>query len=67
MTVFLNNIPTQLPEEFMTIADLVEWKQIQPQGTAIAVNDKLIRQSLWATTNLNEHDQITVISAAFGG
>lgn len=67
MNIFINNIPTKLPNDFVTIKDLVSWKQIPKQGTAIAVNDKLIKQDQWSSIYIKELDQITVISAAFGG
>ena len=67
MTILLNDNPVVLPNDYMTVADLVKWKEIPSQGTAIAVNNKLIKQEKWSITKLNDQDQITVISAAFGG
>lgn len=67
MTVLINNQPEKLPSELMTVEDFVKWKRINPQGTAIAVNDKLIKQNVWSVTQLKDMDQITVISAAYGG
>lgn len=67
MTVFLNNITEELPNNEMTVADFVKWKGITSQGTAIAINDKLIKQDQWSIKYLNNHDRITLISAAFGG
>ena len=67
MTILLNDNPVVLPSDYMTVEDLVKWKEIPSQGTAIAVNNKLIKQEKWSITKLNDQDQITVISAAFGG
>lgn len=67
MTILLNENKVILPNDYMTVADLVKWKEIPSQGTAIAVNNKLIKQDKWSITNLKDEDQITVISAAFGG
>lgn len=67
MTILLNDIPIKLPCNTMTVADLVKWKQIPSQGTAIAINDKLIKQDQWSVKRLEEMNQVTVISAAFGG
>ena len=67
MTIFLNDNPVVLPNDYMTIADLVKWKNINPQGTAIALNNKLVRQDQWSLKKLTDQDQVTVISAAFGG
>lgn len=67
MNVLLNNIPTVLPNDFMTIEELIKWKKIPSQGTAVAVNDKLIKQESWSHHKLNDLDQITIISASYGG
>ena len=67
MIIFLNDNQVKLPNDFMTVADLVKWKEINPQGSAIAVNNKLIKQDKWSVTDLKDQDQITIISAAFGG
>lgn len=67
MNILLNNIPTPLPRDFMTVEDLVKWKGIKPSGTAVAVNDKIIRKELWNLTKLSDLDRVTIISAAFGG
>lgn len=67
MKVFLNDNIVDLPDEYMTIADLIKWKNIPSQGTAIALNNKLIKQDKWSVTDLHVNDHITVISAAFGG
>ena len=63
----LNEMPVKLPNGYMTIKDLMDWKNIPAQGTAVAVNDKLVKQDLWDVTHLNELDQVTVISGAYGG
>ena len=67
MNILLNSESIQLPKELGTVKDLVIWKKIPSQGTAVAVNDKLIPQSQWGVTQLNDLDRITIISAAFGG
>ena len=67
MTVLINDNPVNLPNDYMTIADLVKWKEIPSQGTAIAINNKLIKQENWKITNLKDQDRITIISASYGG
>lgn len=67
MTIIFNDQPTKLPNDYMTLADLAKWKNVPEQGSAIAVNDKLVKKDLWSVTPLKEMDQITVITAAFGG
>lgn len=67
MNIILNNIPTPLPKDYMNLEDLVAWKNIKPNGTAIALNDKIIRKENWCITRLSDMDRVTIISAAFGG
>lgn len=67
MKILLNNIVTPLPSDYMTVADFVVWKGIKPSGTAIAINDKIIKKAFWETTTFHDLDRVTVISAAFGG
>ena len=67
MTIFYNDIPLEVPKEIITLAQLAAWKNIPDQGSAIALNDKLIKKELWSVTNFNNLDRITVITAAYGG
>lgn len=67
MNITLNSKPTTLPSDFMTVSDLVKWKNIKIQGTAIAINDKIISKEKWELTKLADFDRVTIISAAFGG
>lgn len=67
MTILYNQEPLDLPNDYMTIDDLAKWKEVPSQGSAIAVNDKLIKRDLWSVTKLNPMDRVTVITAAYGG
>lgn len=67
MTIFLNDMPVILPSDYMTVSDLLKNKNISQQGTAIAINNKIVRKIAWETTHLNDLDRVTIISAAFGG
>lgn len=67
MNIILNNIPTPLPRDYMTLEDLLEWKGVRLMGTAVALNDRIIRKDSWSTTRLSDLDRVTIISAAFGG
>lgn len=67
MIIYINDNPERLPNDYMTVADLVKWKEIPSQGTAIAINNKLIKQEQWSVKSLQDQDHVTVISAAFGG
>lgn len=67
MDIILNNLPTKLPANVTDINELVVWKGIKTQGTAIAVNDKLIKKIDWKNTLIHPLDRVTIISIAFGG
>lgn len=67
MTILYNDSPIELPNDFMNLQELADWKNLPKQGTAIALNNKLIKRDLWSVTKLNPMDQVTVITAAFGG
>lgn len=67
MTIIFNDQNLQTPNDYMTLEDLAKWKNIPQQGSAIAVNDRLIRKDKWGVTQLKDMDRVTVITAAFGG
>lgn len=67
MIIFLNNEPLDVPGDSITVADLMEFKNIKPQATAIAINNKIIRKDAWNVTAIPENSHVTVITAAFGG
>lgn len=67
MTIFINNVPTVLPSDCLTVGDLLEWKDVKPSGTAVARNGQLVMRDAWTSAMLEPGDRITVISAAFGG
>lgn len=65
--IFLNNEMVSLPNDYMTVAELLKWRDIPSQGAAVAINDKLIKKHEWNVTQLEPLCHVTVISAAFGG
>ena len=67
MTITLNDKTETLPKEKMSIADLLEWKEIKSEGTAVAIDDRLVNRQKWTETFLTDGMNVTVISAAFGG
>lgn len=67
MHVRINNKLEDFSEDSLTVEDLVKLKNIPEQGTAIALNGKLIIHSKWGLTKVNENDDLVIISAAFGG
>lgn len=67
MKVIINNKPAELPRPFVTVSEMVQLQGIKPEGTAVAVNGRICRRSEWDSKQISEGDEITVISAAFGG
>lgn len=67
MKIKLNNETIELQHNHFSIKELLELKNIRPNGTALAINGKLIKQGQWDSIQLKENDDIIVISAAFGG
>ena len=67
MKIILNDEALELPRDGMTVSDLLTWKQIGVQGTAIAIGDKLLKRDKWHETLLTDGMEITLITAAFGG
>ena len=64
MKIFINNQHIELPSDEMTVAELIAWRNIPTGGTAITINDRIVRKS---DTRLSDGDRVVVISAAFGG
>lgn len=50
-----------------SVSNLVETLKLPQNGTAIAIGLKIIPRTDWDKTILNDGDEITVISAAYGG
>lgn len=67
MTIIVNSKQLSLPADVISLKDLADWKSISTQGTAIAVNGKLIKAENWPVTRLAEFDNLLIISAAYGG
>lgn len=65
MILLINDIQEDMP--ISTLGELVLYKRIPRQATAIALNGRLVKADAWETTDLKPMDTITVISAAFGG
>lgn len=67
MRITINNEPADAPTDNMTVREILEWRNIPDSGTAVAVNNRLVTRLLWDATQVHEGDDITLISAAFGG
>lgn len=66
MLVKINGVETQV-DDSSTVADIAQLNDASKTGSAIAVNDKLVRRQQWQSTKVNEGDNIVIIKAAYGG
>lgn len=67
MRIFINNNSEEISLENPTLEDLLTLKNIPASGTAVAINNKLVRHTDWQHTIVRADDSLTIISAAFGG
>lgn len=67
MNIYINEKPEKLPNDYMNVEELVKFKKYNPQATAVAVNDNIVRRQNWGITRFKDGDRVTIISAAFGG
>lgn len=67
MKITLNNESIQLSNDDFTVMELLNTKGISHNGTAVSVNDRIVRHAMWESTKLSEGDRVVIISAAFGG
>lgn len=56
-----------IPDEINTVSELLEYLSIPEGGTAIAVNNQIVRASNRPTAMVKSGDRITIITAAYGG
>lgn len=67
MTIYINDHATEFPDKGISIKEILEIKNFPTGGTAVALNNKIIRRDRWESVILKDSDRLTVISAAFGG
>ncbi len=66
MKIYVNQQPIEVDDE-TTVKALLKAQQIAPDGTAVAVNNKLVPKGEWESHRLNNEDKLIVIRATFGG
>ena len=67
MKITINNELLDAPTADMTVREILAWRDIPDSGTAVAVNNRLVTRVQWDAVRIKEGDDITLISAAFGG
>ncbi len=65
MQLFINNVATSTAAT--TIEALHAELHLPDKGVAIAINNRVVLRTNWATQSLAEGDHVTIIKAAFGG
>jgi sulfur carrier protein len=66
ISVEVNQKPHHIAPE-STLNDLVCHLNIQTNGIAIAINNKVIKKSHWPTQALHQNDAILIITSTQGG
>lgn len=66
MTIYLNKKEISI-QESSSILDMLSAQEISMSGIAVAVDNQVVTKELWATTQLCENSNVTVIIATFGG
>ena len=67
MTIILNKQEFSSDSDSLTVAQLLSEIKSQTTGVAVAVNNKVVRKTDWASTPRAEGDTVTVITAVCGG
>ena len=68
MQILLNGQATYTNSEKLTLSEFLREQNIfQTEGTAIAINEKVIPKQNWNNQTINENDRITIIKAVQGG
>ncbi|MDP4528793.1 sulfur carrier protein ThiS [Alkalimonas delamerensis] len=66
MPITVNEAPTTLTAP-CSLQQLVETLELNPNGLALAVNQKIVAKSQWAETLLTEHDDVSAFQIVTGG
>lgn len=66
MNITLNDKTITLDNE-TSLQQLIEQELSTTQNIAVAINNCLIKRTMWSSTILQEGDNVVVIAAAYGG
>ena len=66
MKIKVNNKEMKLGEA-NTLQQVAQALELPDKGVAVAVNNRIVPRTEWATYSVQENDQIVVIKAACGG
>lgn len=66
MKIYINQKEIEV-QDSISVKELLDMQQISIEGTAIAINNKLVPKNEWNDRILTEGNKITIIRATFGG
>ncbi|MCG8410092.1 MAG: sulfur carrier protein ThiS [Bacteroidales bacterium] len=67
MIVFINGDSLKTSKNITLSELLIDCNFAEKHGIAIAINNKVVRKTLWNETIIQENDKIIIISATKGG
>ncbi len=66
MTIYINQKEIEVQDN-ISVKELLDMQQIAIEGTAIAIDNKLVPKNEWNDRILTDGNKITIIRATFGG
>ena len=66
MKIYINQKEIEVQDN-ISVNELLDMQQIAIEGTAIAIDNKLVPKNEWNDRILTDGNKITIIRATFGG
>lgn len=66
MKIYINQKEIEV-QDSISVKELLDMQQISIEGTAIAIDNKLVPKNEWNDRILTDGNKITIIRATFGG
>ncbi|WP_302965259.1 sulfur carrier protein ThiS [Barnesiella intestinihominis] len=66
MKIYINQKEIEVQDK-ISVKELLDMQQIAIEGTAIAIDNKLVPKNEWNDRILTDGNKITIIRATFGG
>ena len=66
MKIYINQKDIEVQDN-ISVKELLDMQQIAIEGTAIAIDNKLVPKNEWNDRILTDGNKITIIRATFGG
>ncbi len=66
MKIYINQKEIEVQDN-ISVKELLDMQQISIEGTAIAIDNKLVPKNEWNDRILTDGNKITIIRATFGG